>query len=339
MNTVPLVETTRGMPGDDAIVENIHRGAIAVVDATGTLLYRAADPHYLAFTRSALKPFQALPFVCDGGPALLNFGERELALMCASHSGEAVHLELVSTMLAKAGCRESDLHCGCHVPLHYTTFDETPPAQKWTQLHNNCSGKHTGFLGWCRLHGAPLQSYLDLSHPLQLRIRRVIAELTEISEDRLALGIDGCSAPNYALPLSKLAQLYARLAKPAQTDPYRTELSLLYSAMTRYPELVSGLGRTDLAYMNTAPGDWISKGGADGVQAFASRSAQLGIAIKISDGTPRALHTAFVATLAQLGLLEGRSDALLRPWMNPSIRNYRGLETGAIRAVFTLQRV
>lgn len=338
MNGVPLVETTRGVDDASACVENVHEGAVAVVDASGTLLYSAGNPHYLAFTRSALKPFQALPFVCDGGPGLLNFGERELALMCASHSGEPRHLELVSGMLRKADCRESDLCCGAHVPLHYAALDETPPEQEWTPLHNNCSGKHAGFLGWCRVHGVPLENYLDLSHPLQQRIRQVVAELAEISEDQLVSGIDGCSAPNYAIPLSTLAHLYARLARPAQNDRFRDEFSLLFQAMSTHPELVSGIGRTDLAYMSTAPNDWISKSGADGVQAFASRSAQLGIAIKISDGTARALHTAFVATLAQLGLLEGRPETFVGPWINPPIRNCRGIKTGSIRAVFTLRR-
>lgn len=145
-------------------------------------------------------------------------------------------------------------------------------------------------MGWCRVHGAPLENYLEPLHPLQLRIRQLVAELSQISEDQLVLGIDGCSAPNYALPLSTLAHLYARLARPAHSDRFRAEFSQLFQAMSTHPELVFGIGRTDLAYMSTAPGDWISKSGADGIQAFASRSAQLGIAIKITDGTARAAY-------------------------------------------------
>jgi L-asparaginase II len=339
VNHAVLVETTRAVPGADGWVENIHRGTIAVVDLEGALRYSVGDPYAVCFTRSALKPFQALPLLRRGGHTHWGLSGRELALICASHSGEERHLEIVAALLARIGCNEADLRCGAHVPLHFATQGNTPPVNAhWNQMHNNCSGKHTGFLAWCRHSGVRTEDYLELNHPLQVAIRDTVAELAGASPATLPCGIDGCSAPNYAVPLACLAQLYARLAQGENDARDGSWFGPLAHAMSQYPELVSGQGRTDLAYMTVGAGDWVTKAGADGVQAFGSRSARLGIAVKIADGTPRALHAAFVATLRQLGLLENRETTLLASWSDPEIRNHRGIVTGRVRATFNLER-
>ena len=332
MDFAPLAEVTRG-----GQVESLHVGAVAVVNTRGELLYRAGDPHFLTFTRSTLKPFQALPFMRAGGPAHFGFGSRETALMCASHSGEPMHVETVQAMLHKAGCAEHHLRCGCHVPIHYATEDKRPPAQeRFSQLHNNCSGKHAGFLAYCVQHGLPLDSYIDPAHPLQQAIRENVARVAGVPEAGLKAGIDGCSAPNYALPLSRLAFAYARLAQGA-ADPEDGDLLVpLFDAMTAHPELVSGTGRIDLAFMRTAPGDWVAKGGAEAVQAIGIRSAGLGIALKVADGNPRALYPAAVAVLQQLGLIGTVESTPLAPWLRPQLRNLRGLYTGEVRATVQL---
>jgi L-asparaginase II len=337
MRTVPLVETTRGLEPDRAATENVHQGAIAVVDRAGHLLYSAGDPYALCFTRSTLKPLQALPLL-DKGWRELGFGARELALLCASHSGEMAHLEIVERILERAGCSEADLGCGVHVPLHYAACGVDPPAAaRWTQLHNNCSGKHSGFLAWCGLHGAPRTGYLTFNHPLQIAIRASVAEVAGLAPDAMQAGLDGCSAPNYAMPLASLAQVYARLARGSDDPEFGAAFGRIFEAMTGFPELVSGIGRSDLAYMRTAPGDWISKAGADGLQVLGSRRAGLGIAVKIADGNVRALQVAFVEVLRRLGLLEERSSDLLQPWLCPPIRNHRGVQTGTVRPVFDLR--
>ena len=177
----------------------------------------------------------------------------------------------------------SQLQCGCHLPGFFAATETTPPAgAQWSALHHNCSGKHAGFLAYCRMHGHPFATYLDPGHPLQQRIRTTVARFG--NGDGLAWGIDGCSAPNCAMPLKRLAQTYARLA--AGDSP---ELRALFFAMTRHPELVSGTRRMDLAIMQTGDGDWVSKAGADGMQAIGVQSKGLGIAIRIADGNPRAL--------------------------------------------------
>lgn len=334
MDVAPLVEVTRGEQ-----VESIHFGAVAVVNTRGKLLYHAGNPDFLTFTRSALKPFQALPFLRDGGPAQFAYGSRELALMCASHSGEAMHTDIVHSMLHRAGCDESTLLCGCHVPIHFSTSGRQPAAgETFNQLHNNCSGKHAGFLAYCVQHGQPLDTYLDTAHPLQQAIRQSVAEMTGTPEAALVAGVDGCSAPNYGLPLSRLAYAYARLASRNPDSLYGDLPGRLFDAMTTHPELVSGTGRIDLAFMQTAPGDWVAKGGAEGVQAIGIRSAGLGIALKVVDGNARGLYPATISVLQQMGLLPAPEATPLADWMRPQLRNAIGLHIGEVRAAVHLAK-
>lgn len=324
----PLVFATRG-----GHPELVHAGSVAVVDERGRMIAGAGDPESLNFTRSALKPLQALPFIEDDGPARFGFSSHEVALMCASHSGEAVHVATAARMLARIGARESDLQCGCHVPNFYAaTGTPAPRDVRWTPLFHNCSGKHSGFLAWCRLHGQPLRGYLDPDGPLQRRIRAAV----EAAAPGVALpvGTDGCSAPNYALPLDRLAHAFGRLARGATP-----ELAALRTAMTRHPDLVSGTARTDLALMQAGGGDWVTKIGADGVQAIGVASRGIGIAIRIADGNPRALHFATCAVLQQLGLLDDPGSTALAPFARDAVVNARGTVVGHYRAAFALPRL
>lgn len=325
---VPLVRTTRG-----GFPECVHVGSIAVVDAKGALVAGVGDAHGLNFTRSALKPLQALGFVADGGMGLFGFDSQMLALMCASHGGEAVHVRIVQRMLERIGARESDLRCGCHPPSYYThTSTCPPPGARFSQLHHNCSGKHAGFLAYCRMHGQPLAGYLDPESPLQQRVRANVERFAGSRE--LPMGIDGCSAPNFAMPLSALAHTFCRLATGESP-----ELAALAYAMTRHPDLVSGTNRSDLMLMQAGRGDWVSKVGADGVQAIGVRSRGIGIAIRIADGNRRALHVATLAVLQQLGLIEAPAGTPLAPLDERVIRNYRGIAVGAVEPAFSLPRL
>lgn len=334
MNVAPLAEVTRG--GE---VESVHAGAVAVVNISGELLYYAGDPHFPTFTRSTIKPFQSLPFMCDDGPRRFGFGSREIALMCASHSGEPVHVSTVQGMLRKAGCDEHHLRCGCHEPICTALASNPwPVGTPFNQLHNNCSGKHAGFLAYCVQHSLPLENYLEPDHPLQQAIRGKLAQIADVSEAELKMGIDGCSAPNYALPLSRLALAYARLAQGERGAIYNAEFERLFTAMTAHPELVSGTGRIDLALMRTMPGDWVAKGGAEAVQVLGIRSAGLGIAIKVADGASRGLGPATISVLQQLGLLASNGAPLLAEWLRPAIRNLKDVQTGEIRPVVRLQK-
>ncbi len=327
----PLVEVTRGEH-----VESVHAGSIAVVDTAGRLLYAAGDPHCLTFTRSAIKPFQAMPFIAAGGIERFGLESREVALLCASHSGEEMHLAAVQGILDKAGNVEADLACGCHVPLRYSADMPAPAGAAFSQLHHNCSGKHAGFLAYCRQHDLPISGYLDPRHPLQQAVRSSVAQQAGMAETALVAGTDGCSAPNYALPLSRLALSFARLAHGAVDDAHGDANAILRDAMMAHPDLVSGTGRGDLAFMRTAPGDWVAKVGAEGVQAIGIRSAGIGIAVKIADGNARAVCTTAVAVLEQLGLLKEAHATPVASFVRPQLHNHAGSRTGEVRAIVRL---
>ena len=328
---VPLVVTTRG----DA-VENVHYGSVAVVDRGGRLLHAAGDPHASVFTRSTLKAFQALPFVLDGGPRALGLSARELALTTASHSGEAFHVDAVDALLARAGQPADRLQCGCHVPYVFETLGRAPPAgASFDARHHNCSGKHAGFLAYCRLHGLATHDYLDRGHPLQRRIRDEVGGLLGLDPAALPVGTDGCSAPNLALPLSGLARLWAMLAAGGANRDADDAFDQLFGAMTAHPEYVSGTGRSDLHFARAGGGDWVAKVGADGVQVVGVRSRGLGIALKVADGRSEARFVAAFAVLHALGLV-AQDDPELSRYARPAIRNARGTVTGEMRAAFEL---
>lgn len=320
----PLVVTTRGRA-----IECVHYGSVAVVNAHGSLVASAGDPYAPNFARSALKPLQARPFVEDGGMAHWGFEESELALLCSSHSGEPEHVRIVARMLERIDCESRHLRCGCQVPLFYAETGRAPvPGRRWSPLYHNCSGKHAGFLAYCRLHRQSIARYLDPGSALQRHIRATVVRYA--GEARLVRGTDGCSAPNYALPLAGLAHFFAELASDATPA-----LGAIASAMRRHPRLVSGTRRFDLALARAGRGDWIAKAGAAGIQALGVRSRGLGIVIRIADATPHAVRTATVAVLHQLQLDPG--PALERE-AHPAIRNARGIVTGRVQPVFRLAR-
>jgi L-asparaginase II len=330
----PLAIATRG----DAI-DAVHYGSVAVVDARGRLLHAAGDPQFLTTTRSALKPFQAMPFIAAGGARRFGYSDAQIALLCASHSGEPRHVAAVTEMLARAGATVDDLQCGTHAPGYFDVRGEVPPPPPYSPLAHNCSGKHAGMLAYCALCGLPRQTYLTFEHPLQQAIRGAVAHFTGVDEAALVAGIDGCSAPNYAVPLAALALAYARLASTADDAEFGSAPKTLADAMSAHPEMVSGDGRNDLAYMRAGRGDWVTKIGAEGVQGVGVRSLGLGIAVKVVDGAKRGLHPAVVSVLDQLGLLDERARAELAAWREPVIRNYRGIATGKVMPVVALQGV
>jgi L-asparaginase II len=330
---VPLIELLRG-----GTQESVHFGVVAVTDASGKVLAHAGDPQRISFTRSTLKALQALPFMQAGGPKAMGFTRENVALMCASHSGEPMHVAQVQGMLDKAGLGYKTLQCGCHVPLFAEVGVAPAPAPgDYDERHHNCSGKHAGFLAHCVQQGWPVGNYLAPGHPLQQAIRRDVARAVGLSPEDLKMGIDGCSAPNYAMPLASLARGYARLATGAADPEFGESFAQLADAMISHPELVSGTGRNDLAFMRAGRGDWIAKAGADGVQAMASRSRARAFALKIADGNKTALYAATVAVLDQLGWMDARQREELRPWRAEPIANWRGTQVGERRPVFKLQ--
>jgi L-asparaginase II len=330
---VALAQATRG-----AAVESIHYGSIAVVDRNGRLLAAAGDPAFMTMTRSALKPFQAMPFVAAGGPERFGYSKAQVALLCASHSGEPRHVDAVADMLARAGNAPGDLRCGTHAPGYFEARGEVPPPPPYSPLAHNCSGKHSGMLAYCAQCGLARDSYLAEDHPLQQAIRRAVAHFTATPEADLIAGIDGCSAPNYGVALARLAQAFARLATPEADAEYGRAPRVLADAMTAHPEMVSGEHRSDLELSHAGRGDWVAKIGAEGVQGIGLRGAGVGIAIKIVDGNRRVLRPVIASALDQLGLLDAGRRFALADWLEPPIRNYRGILTGRLQPTVVLDK-
>jgi len=324
-----LVEVTRG-----GRVESEHRGAIAVVDAAGKLIAYAGDVQLVSYLRSSAKPFQLLPLIESGAADRFSFTDAELAIIAGSHSGEPRHVAAVQSILNKIGLSESALQCGIHVPFSPGAVKALRDAGRDpTELYNNCSGKHAGMLAQAIDRGLSTTDYLDPQHPVQLAIRQRLAELGEIAADQIDVGVDGCSAPCFAMPLRASALAFAKLAD-AKAGP----LQRVARVMMTYPEMVAGKGRLDTDLMRAAPGLVVSKGGAEGYHGMglvAENGPALGVAIKIGDGDGRrGGHPVVIEVLRQLGVLDEAALAALQSYRTWKITNHRGLEVGEVRANF-----
>ena len=262
---LPLVELTRGNT-----VESVHFGALAVADSQGNLIASYGDPNTVTFLRSTAKPFQLLPFIEAGGAEHFQFTQQEIALMCASHSGTDQHVEVVSHIQQRVGITESSLMCGVHQPMHKQTAEEMLlRGETPTPNRHNCSGKHTGMLAFAKMRGEPLESYLEPNHPVQIRILNTFAEMCGLPAEEVQMGTDGCSAPNFAVPLYNAAWAWARLADPSSLSPGRAKaIHTIVQAMMAHPEMVGGPGRFDTLLMQTLNGRVVSKGGAEGYEGM-----------------------------------------------------------------------
>lgn len=321
-----------------AVLESRHRLQCAVADVQGALVGGTAEPGLVTTFRSSAKPFQLLPFVERGHAGRLGFGDEELAVMAASHTGSPRHLRLVEGILERVGLGPGHLACGYHEPEDADSRDDVlRRGAERTAIYNNCSGKHAGMLACCVLHGWSRADYLASGHPLQQAIRAAIGRLADVRVDDLVPVVDGCSAPNYALPLSRLALAFARIASGHPGED-AAACRTLAGAMVAHPEYVSGTGGGDLALMRSGRGAWISKVGAEGVQAIGLVHQGLGIAIKVADGGGRARMAIAVGVLDALGLLVGEAREELLPFATEVLHNARGTATGVLRSVVVLDK-
>ena len=288
----PIYELTRGN-----IVESIHFGAVAIVDSSGKLVAWYGNPKLVTYTRSSAKPLQAIPFLENGGMTSYGLTLQEVALLCASHSGTDEHIAVIKSIQTKTGIKEEELLCGVHTPYSRATAEEMRErGEKSTPNRHNCSGKHTGMIALSRMLGYPADSngmaYIDINHPVQQKILTTFAEISEFPAKKIQVGIDGCSAPNFALPLLNTALAFARICQPQGLPEKRADACHLVSkAMLTYPDMIGGPDNFDTDLMRAARGKVICKGGAEGFQAFGimpgvikPNSPALGVAFKISDG-------------------------------------------------------
>jgi len=346
----PILELTRGR-----VVESTHFGSIAVVDSTGKLLHSYGDSDTVAFLRSSAKPFQAIPFVERGGAEHFNFTQSELSISCASHETAQHHLDTVRAMQAKIGILEDDLQCGAHLPgdaamLRMVIKQDITPTPNF----NNCSGKHTAMLAHAKMRGLPLENYLDHSHPIQQDILATFSEMCGIEKEKVELGIDGCSAPNFAVPLVNAALGMARLCDPRGLRESRaTACRKITTAMTTHPEMVSNYGEFDCELMKAGAGKIVTKRGAEGFQIIGLMPGVygengVGIAFKVVDGdasrindelesSSRVRPAIVLEILRQLNALnETQLKSLAKFGPTKQLKNHRDLVTGESYPVFQL---
>ena len=341
--SAPLVEVWRG-----PLVESRHRGHVAAVDGAGRVVASLGAPETVTFMRSSAKPLQALPLVTSGAADRFGFDQRELALACASHSGQDLHADTVAGMLKKIGLDESALKCGVHEPFDQETArtlrerGESPSI-----LRNNCSGKHTGMLALALHLGAPPETYDHPEGVVQQAILRAVAQFSGLPVGEVPVGIDGCGVPVFGMPVRAMALTYARLAAPPAgfDEPTRRAARRIFAAMGSHPEMIGGtVERFDTQVMRAAGGRVVSKVGAEGVYTAGVLPCEewpegLGLAFKIEDGEDRrARPTVAIECLRQLGVLNEDTLEALSPYAKFPIRNHRGELVGEIRPLFKLGR-
>jgi L-asparaginase II len=327
MSNPILVEVMRG-----ELVESRHRGAVAVADAEGRIVLALGDAEAPVFPRSAVKALQAVPLIETGAADRYGFGDEELALACASHSGEPAHVAGVERMLAKAGLSASALSCGAHWPISQAAAFALARTGTPSALHNNCSGKHAGFLCAACARGVDHVGYWQPDHPVQREVRAVLEDFTgaKLTAERRA--IDGCSVPTWAIPLEDLAHGFAKFGTGHLLAPERAKAAArLRAACTQKPWYVAGTSRFCTEIMQLFGARVFVKTGAEGVYCGALPEQGLGIAVKCDDGAARAAQAIMATLIVRFLPLGDEERAALAPFLHTVLRNWNGFEVGAIR--------
>ncbi len=318
MDTELLVEVWRANR-----IESEHHGMLAVVQ-NGRLVYSKGDVAAPIFARSSVKPFQAWTSLSTGAADRFKFAPHEIAIMCASHEGNREQVAAARSILAKIKLGEKYLLCGAHMPSDKTSIaDIIGSGRPPTALYNNCSGKHSGMLAACKAAGWPVKDYVNPGHPLQKRNLETMARFTGVPEKKITVGIDGCSAPTFAVPLDRLAVAFEAFFSPRADENGRR----IREAMLAYPHLI---GNTCTKLMQAGQGQIVCKIGAEGVYGVALPEAGAGIAIKTADGSFRPLVPLIWAVCKKLGLLRGKAKGAIAELADGVQKNWAGRITGKL---------
>lgn len=328
-----LVEVTRG-----PVVESRHRGAIAIVDVNGKRRAAIGDVEQAVFPRSAVKALQALPLVESGAADRYGFGSPELALACSSHNGERRHVRTATAMLAAAGRGIANLECGPQMPCESAARELILAGKSPTAIHNNCSGKHSGFICFACHTGLEPAGYVQPDHPVQREITATLSAMTDTILDERNRGVDGCSIPTYAVPLTALARGFARFGTGQGFGPKRAEAARrIREAVAAHPFMVAGTGRFDTRLMERFGQRAFIKTGAEGVYCGALPELGYGIALKCDDGAGRAAEVAMAALIERFLPLNGEEQAAFAPFRETVLTNWNGIEVGRVRAAESLR--
>lgn len=323
-----MVEVTRG-----AMVESRHRAALAVVDVQGRVILSAGDVERPVYPRSAIKPLQALGLVESGAAEAFNCSDAEVALACASHNGEAEQVTTVQRWLERIGCSEADLECGVQTPSYAPAWEALVlEGQKPTALHNNCSGKHAGFLTLARHLKVPIKGYIRWEHPVQQSLLGILEMMCGLDLRGAPRGIDGCGIPQIGIPLGNLALAMARFADPSDQPERRQQAcARVARAMRAHPYMVAGSGRLCSRLISATRGRALAKTGAEGVYCVALPEVGLGIALKVDDGAGRAAELLVARVLQHLEVLDAEAAEALAADLQPVLRNRAGVAVGELR--------
>ncbi len=325
MSNPVLVNCLRG-----EVIENRHRGSIAVCDPRGRLIYSCGDLEALVYPRSSIKALQALPLVESGAARHFETSDIELALACSSHNAESAHTEVAAGWLRRLDLDETALECGAHAPLALTAANQlTSRGAAPSRIHNNCSGKHTGMLATARFLNESISGYIDREHPVQQRWMAALGEMADVDIQRLPWNLDGCGIPVIAMPLRSMATAFARMAVPDDLPAHRADaVDWINQAIASHPYMIAGAGRLCTEVMQLTGRRVLIKTGADGVYTATLREQGLGLALKIDDGTREAAEVAVLAALQSLKALSSDEVVQLAERCRMPIVNTRGITTG-----------
>lgn len=323
-----IVEVTRG-----PFVESRHAVDIVIADAQGNLVEVHGSADQLVFPRSAIKALQAIPLVESGAADAFGFETRHLALACASHNGEEMHVRVANEMLDKIELDQTCLECGKQLPA--LEIDREKLARRGREaepIHNNCSGKHSGFLAFAKHEELPVEGYVRFDHPLQGKIAAVLHEVTGARHNSENYGIDGCSIPTYAIPLQNLAVAFAKFGVGSDKNTTRaTAMTRIRDACFAHPELVGGTGVCDSEVMAALSGQVFLKNGAEGVHVAALPQKGMGIAVKCHDGAKRAAEVAITSKIDSLLSFDEAAASVLKGFTNPQLYSRKNIRVGELR--------
>lgn len=311
-------------------IESRHRGAVAVMEAGGSVFATLGDVQRTVFPRSAIKFIQAIPFVESGAIEAFGLDDRHIALACASHNGEPIHAGLAQDWLARIQCDHDDLECGAKLPMHQATqFELMAEGRGPQRVHHNCSGKHLGLLSTCKHRGEQIQNYRLYNHVAQQRWFDVLENMSNSRVRQLPWGYDGCAIPTLAMPLQRIALAMARFGDPSRYDSARQHaIERIHAAIAANPYLVAGKERLCTELMQSMAPGILVKVGSEGVYTATIPELRLGVALKIDDGHDGAARVALGAILSILGVLPAERARELSEHIMPSINNSRGETIG-----------
>lgn len=333
----PLAAVTR-----NGYIESVHYGFACVVDSNRKIIYSLGDYNTSIFFRSSAKPIQAIPFLQSGAAKAFDFSLDEIAISCASHSGQKIHQQAVSRILDKLELDELSLHCGTMAPYNEEENKRIAAQGKTPSvLHCSCSGKHSAMLALSKFRGYSLEDYERKDHPVQQEILKVIAEFADEDANSIPSGVDGCGVPIYILPINKIALSYAKLMEQAQNQngAYHDSCKTVVDAMIQYPEMVAGDYEFCTELMKAADGKLIGKVGCEAVYCIGIKKGSLGICVKIIDGTERAVYPVVIELLKELGVLNDAELSKLKHWHRYPLKNNLDEQIGEIAPIFNMKKL